>query len=115
MGLRFRVDRRLVVADVRCRPDLVFAGAGVAVFVDGCFWHSCPTHGELPRANRPFWEEKLRGNVERDRRQAAALEAEGWKVIRVWEHEDPAQAALRIATAVRARSRPVRGEMPDRA
>jgi DNA mismatch endonuclease (patch repair protein) len=102
MGLRFRVDHRLTATGVSCRPDIVFKGARVVVFVDGCFWHSCPRHGELPRANRLFWEEKLRRNTERDRRQSAALEAEGWHVIRVWEHEEPVAAAVRIASAVRA-------------
>lgn len=103
MGLRFRVDHRLLAVGVSCRPDLVFAGSRVVVFVDGCFWHSCPRHGELPRSNRSFWEEKLRRNAERDRRQDTALEADGWQVIRVWEHEEPAQAARWIAEAVRAR------------
>lgn len=102
MGLRFRVDHRLLAAGVSCRPDLVFAGARVVVFVDGCFWHSCPRHGELPRSNRSFWEEKLRRNSERDRRQDAALEADGWQVIRVWEHDEPERAAHWIAEAVRA-------------
>ena len=101
MGLRFRVDHRLLVEGVRCRPDLVFTRARVAVFVDGCFWHSCPEHGELPQANRPFWEEKLLRNSERDRRQDAALAAAGWRVIRIWEHEELSSAATGIAEVVR--------------
>jgi DNA mismatch endonuclease (patch repair protein) len=103
-GLRFRVDRRISVGGVACRPDIVFTRARVAVFVDGCFWHGCPQHGELPRANRAFWEEKLRRNAERDRRQDAALSAAGWRVVRVWEHEDAAAVARRIERLVRERT-----------
>lgn len=100
-GLRYRVDKRVVVSDVPCRPDILFGKAKVAVFVDGCFWHACPKHGELPQSNREFWKEKLRRNRERDLRQTAALERAGWRVIRIWEHEDPAEAQVKVVAAVR--------------
>lgn len=74
--------RRLTV-----RPDFVFRAQKVAVFVDGCFWHGCPIHGAKPKANAEFWEKKLAGNVLRDQRATKALEAGGWVVVRVWEHE----------------------------
>jgi len=102
-GLRYRVNTR-ASADVRCRADIVFRGAAVAVFVDGCFWHRCGEHGGSPRVNSTYWTAKLDRNVERDRAVDAALEDAGWLVIRVWEHEDPALAAARIAEAVRARA-----------
>lgn len=57
------------------------------MFIDGCFFHGCPEHYVRPRSNVEFWEKKLSGNVERDRRQTLALEAAGWKVFRFWEHE----------------------------
>ena len=82
-GLRYRLHRPTSVG----RPDLVFPGSQVAVFVDGCFWHGCPIHYTPPRTSRRFWASKLMQNVERDRRQTLALEREGWIVIRVWEHE----------------------------
>ena len=69
------------------RPDLAFPGPKVAVFVDGCFWHSCPLHGNTPGTNRDYWEPKLRGNRERDGSVTEALVAEGWVVVRVWEHD----------------------------
>jgi DNA mismatch endonuclease (patch repair protein) len=69
----------------------------VAVFVDGCFWHRCPDHGTRPRTNVGYWRAKLDRNVERDRANDAALAAARWRVVRVWEHEDPAEAAARIA------------------
>ncbi len=98
-GMRFRVDHP-PIEDVRCRVDIAFTRARVAVFVDGCFWHSCPEHGNLPTANREWWRTKLELNVARDRRNDAAFEEAGWRVIRVWEHESLHDAADRIATAI---------------
>ncbi|MFT7623790.1 MAG: DNA mismatch endonuclease (patch repair protein) [Myxococcota bacterium] len=69
------------------RPDLVFLGPRVAVFIDGCFWHGCPDHYVAPRSRVPFWSAKLLENVERDTRQTLQLEALGWRVCRFWEHE----------------------------
>ena len=69
------------------RPDLVFPGPKVAVFIDGCFWHGCPAHYVRPRSREAFWAAKLRENVERDRRQTLALEEAGWRVLRLWEHD----------------------------
>lgn len=92
-GLRFRKDLRVDVDGLRVRPDIVFTRRKVAVFVDGCYWHSCPQHAVTPKTNVDFWVAKLARNVERDREQDAALHAAGWKVVRVWEHV-PAPAAL---------------------
>lgn len=103
IGLRYRLHRRVG----RVRPDLVFVGAKVAVFVDGCFWHRCPIHSVLPKNNRPFWEKKLEQNVQRDLRNTRHLEEGGWKVIRFWEHEideSPQSCAVTIAKAVRHRT-----------
>ena len=82
-GMRYRLNTKTPGG----RPDLVFKGAKVAVFVDGCFWHGCPDHYVRPRSSSGFWSEKLAGNVARDRRQTLALEAAGWTVRRFWEHE----------------------------
>src|SRR5687767_13589790 len=65
-GLRFRIDRQ-VVATLRRRADIVFVSARLVVFVDGCFWHSCPIHKTRPKANRTWWTEKLAENRRRDR------------------------------------------------
>jgi DNA mismatch endonuclease (patch repair protein) len=102
-GLRYRLHRR-VEPDVRATVDIAFGPARVAVFVDGCFWHRCPEHAIPPKANAAWWSQKLDANVERDRRNDAALVNRGWMVIRVWEHEDAADAAERIARAVKVRS-----------
>lgn len=101
-GLRYRTD--MPVPDIgRTRPDIVFTRVRVAVFVDGCFWHRCPDHGTSPKANADWWSEKLDGNVRRDRAIDLALAEAGWLVIRIWEHEEPVEAADRIESAVRKR------------
>ncbi len=84
-------------------PDLVFGPVRVAVYVDGCFWHSCPTHATRPIHNAGWWEAKLRRNVERDRATDQALAEAGWVVIRVWEHEDAVSAADKVEAEVRGR------------
>jgi DNA mismatch endonuclease (patch repair protein) len=98
-GRRYFVDRP--VLGKRGRPDLVFPRQHVAVFVDGCYWHACPDHLRPARANAEWWTEKLRRNVERDRQTDSDLEAAGWTVIRVWEHEEPRQAADRVESVLR--------------
>lgn len=98
-GLRFRKDRRVTVPGRRAiAVDIVFPRQRLAVFVDGCFWHQCPEHSNVPRANRSYWEPKLRRNVERDREIDAALVAEGWRVIRIWEHQPLEDSLSRIAS-----------------
>jgi DNA mismatch endonuclease (patch repair protein) len=99
-GLRYRVDFPIVLDELRVRPDVVFTRARVCLFVDGCFWHGCEAHCRVPTANRDYWEAKIGRNRERDARTTAALERAGWRVIRVWEHEDPDAVARRIAAAV---------------
>ena len=101
-GLRYRVDRKLGRGRAAPRPDIVFPRQKLAVFIDGCFWHQCPEHATMPKANRDFWEPKLRRNVERDRENDAALEAMGWTVLRFWEHEDPDEVATAIIREVRS-------------
>ena len=92
LGLRFRIQYRGIPGT----PDIAFTRARVAVFVDGCFWHQCPEHGVMPKANREWWRAKLEGNTERDRRKDRALLELGWLPVHVWEHEDAAGAASRI-------------------
>lgn len=105
-GLRYFVDRAVVPGDRRRRVDVVFPRARVAVFVDGCFWHGCRAHGRpLPAANASYWSEKIARNAARDRETTDLLEAAGWVVVRVWEHEDPAAAADRVKVALDLASR----------
>ncbi|QBX55054.1 very short patch repair endonuclease [Nocardioides seonyuensis] len=98
-GARFRLHRRIAKG---CTPDVVLPGRHVAVFVDGCYWHSCPEHGRrtpFTGPNAGLWEDKMRRNRERDLRATALAEEAGWTVVRVWEHEvtrDAAAAARRV-------------------
>jgi DNA mismatch endonuclease (patch repair protein) len=103
MGLRYRVDAR-PLRGLNRRADLVFSSARVAVFVDGCYWHGCAEHGTTARTNPMYWQTKIAGNVQRDRETDDLLAMSGWVTVRVWEHEDPRDAAARIARVVRARN-----------
>ncbi|MDE0196130.1 MAG: very short patch repair endonuclease [bacterium] len=103
-GLRYRVDRA-IPAVTRARPDVVFGRERVAVFLDGCFWHSCPQHATTPTANRDWWRAKLLANVERDRRHDRELTAAGWTVCRFWEHQDATFVATEIEQLVLRRRR----------
>ena len=82
MGFRYRLKSRLTG-----KPDIVYPSLRVVIFVEGCFWHKCPEHYQSPKTRVEFWEKKISGNVERDRRNDRLLEDQGWFVIRVWEHE----------------------------
>lgn len=102
-GFRYRVDASLPLAGIRRRADILFTRAQVAVFVDGCFWHSCPQHGTTPKSNREWWVTKLAANVARDAGTDRRLADSGWISLRIWEHEDPGDAAERVAQIVRTR------------
>lgn len=103
-GLRFRKHTQ-PLPGLRCRPDVVFTRARVAVFVDGCFWHRCPEHFRPSRRNAEWWDAKLQRNVARDREHDLALADAGWIVIRVWEHEEVDAAADRVSEVVRTATR----------
>jgi len=64
------------------KPDFVFPKLKIAIFVDGCFWHCCPRHSNMPANNRPFWRQKLDANRRRDRLVTRTLRRRGWRVVR---------------------------------
>jgi DNA (cytosine-5)-methyltransferase 1 len=68
-------------------PDVLFPLERVAVFVDGCFWHGCPSCYRAPKARSEYWSIKVKRNKERDARVDAECRSLGWTVVRVWEHE----------------------------
>lgn len=106
LGLRYRLARKLPG-----KPDLTFVGARVVVFVDGCFWHACPQHRTVPKNNAEFWQTKIGRNVERDREVTAMLTADGWLVLRFWEHEVKRslnRVLRRVTAVVRRRQKPIR-------
>ncbi|MEN3313739.1 MAG: mismatch endonuclease, patch repair protein [Actinomycetota bacterium] len=112
LGLRYRVARR----DLPGKPDIVFAAARVAVFVDGDFWHGRDLVARLAKLqaghNAPYWTAKIRRNVERDANNTELLQAAGWEVLRFWESEllaDPVAAARVVEAAVSRRRQPRSG------
>ena len=82
-GLRYRKYS----ASLPGKPDLTFARAKVAVFVDGDFWHGWRFNEWEHKLCSDYWKKKIRRNMERDVSNKALLEREGWTVIRIWEHE----------------------------
>jgi len=73
--------------DLPGKPDFTFRHERLVVFVDGCFWHGCPKHANLPENNREFWQKKLGANKIRDKKVTHTLRKSGWRVLRIWEHE----------------------------
>ena len=104
IGLRFRIDVK-PIKGLNRKADVVFRPTKVAVFVDGCFWHSCPIHGTEAKANAEFWALKIKQNQERDKDTVIQFEAAGWKVVRVWEHENAEKASKKIYDIVAKRKK----------
>ncbi|MET7646334.1 very short patch repair endonuclease [Streptomyces sp. NPDC005426] len=98
-GYRYRLNER-VPHMPRRTIDIAFTRAKVAVFLDGCFWHGCPEHATQPKSNAEWWRQKLDRNMARDAETTAHLVAEGWTVLRFWEHQPPTQVADQVAKAV---------------
>ncbi|WP_298746925.1 very short patch repair endonuclease [uncultured Serinicoccus sp.] len=101
-GARFRLHRRLAKG---CTPDLVLPGRGVAVCVDGDYWHGCPKHFPnrlVQGPNASLWAKKFAATRLRDERATALAENAGWTVVRVWEcevREAPDVVATRVLAA----------------
>lgn len=90
-GLRYRIEYPVPGAPRR-RIDIAFPGRKLAVMIDGCFWHGCPEHRKPPARNSSWWEWKRETNEARDRDTDSKLAAQGWRVLRIWEHVEPVQA-----------------------
>ena len=96
LGVRYRIRNTLPG-----RPDIVVKRARLAIFVDGCFWHSCPMHGVRPRSRQEFWRTKLKANKARDAAVTKKLQDQEWHVIRIWEHDLQPKAGLSVTQARR--------------
>lgn len=95
---------------LKVKPDFVIKSTRIAIFVDGCFWHVCPKHANLPTNNRPFWKTKFDENRKRDRKVNRILKMAGWSVIRIWEHElKPGNEMKIVARIQRAAEAPSSG------
>jgi len=85
------------------KPDFVFPRFGAVVFVDGCYWHGCRKCGLASKSNAEYWIPKISGNRKRDRANTSRLRQEGWKVVRIWEHDlrlHPAKCLSKILSAI---------------
>ena len=102
-GLEYETDQR-AIPSLRSRPDILFSGSRLAIFVDGCFWHGCPIHGTTPKNNAEWWREKLATNRRRDQQVDVALQDHGWQVLRFWEHDDPMTSAATVLEFIAART-----------
>ncbi|HUR24947.1 MAG TPA: very short patch repair endonuclease [Candidatus Thermoplasmatota archaeon] len=100
-GIRYRLHQRGVFGT----PDLSHKGHRLAVFVDGCFWHGCPSHYRAPSSRNWYWSAKLKRNKVRRGLVLARLASEGWRAVQVWEcevHADVGLAASRVALALKS-------------
>lgn len=101
-GLRYRVAAK-PLPGMRRTADLVFRPVRVAVFIDGCYWHGCPEHFVLPKTNPDYWRAKIARNIQRDHDTDDKLAAQGWLVLRFWEHQSSADCAAEVCAAVAER------------
>ena len=69
------------------KPDILLTHTNTIVFLHGCFWHKCPKCYKEPKSRKEYWLPKIENNVKRDKKYARMLKSEGYKVIKVWEHE----------------------------
>lgn len=86
------------------KPDFIFLSSKVAVFLDGCFWHGCKKHYIVPKTNKKFWSNKIRNNINRDKKVNKHYKLKRWRVIRIWEHDvktNPAKVLNKISLALK--------------
>jgi DNA mismatch endonuclease, patch repair protein len=113
-GKRRRIERN--VQRLPGQPDILVPSLRLAIFVDGCFYHSCPKHGHNPKSNLRYWIPKLSRNLARDRKNRRALRKKGFAVWRFWEHSlsglhlHRAQETLIKRLEQRAAKRPLAGK-----
>ncbi|MFJ4788927.1 very short patch repair endonuclease [Streptomyces sp. NPDC088794] len=110
-GLRYRVNVP-VPGMPRRTIDIVFTKTKIAIFMDGCFWHGCPEHATQPKANAEWWRVKLDKNMARDVETTDHLTAQGWTVLRFWEHESTKDVASQVAASVADRTPPAARHAP---
>ena len=98
-GLRYRVQ--YPVPGARRRSiDIAFPGKKIAIFIDGCFWHGCSEHRNIPAHNHDWWQNKIDQNRSRDRDTDEKLRNAGWLVLRVWEHVPTEQIVSKIIDVI---------------
>ena len=82
-GIRYRRNNKRLLG----KPDISISKYKIVIFIDSCFWHSCPVHGTRPKSNVDFWNKKLNRNVEKAIEVNRFYESNNWHILRVWEHD----------------------------
>jgi DNA mismatch endonuclease (patch repair protein) len=100
LGVKYEVDEK-PIKTLNRKADILIKDKSIVIFVDGCFWHGCPIHGTQSKNNSEFWIAKISRNQERDKDTDQKLIEFGWKVVRVWEHQDPDDAAMMILSLIK--------------
>ena len=103
-GLRYRVQYPVPGAPRRS-IDIAFPGKRVAIFIDGCFWHGCTEHRNIPAHNRDWWQNKIDQNRSRDRDTDEKLREAGWHVLRYWEHDSVEQIVSEVHEVIGTRDK----------
>ena len=84
LGYRYRVNYKALPG----KPDIVFTKKKIAIFIHGCYWHghNCGSrYAHASQSNKAYWGPKIQRTQQRDQEHIAQLEADGWKVIVLWE------------------------------
>jgi DNA mismatch endonuclease, patch repair protein len=82
-GIRYRRNNKSLFG----KPDISIKKYKIVIFIDSCFWHCCPIHGNMPKSNIDYWKRKLNRNIERDKEVTSFYKQKGWSILRIWEHE----------------------------
>lgn len=95
-GYRFRLHRK----DLPGKPDITLARYKTVIFVHGCFWHqhSNCNNAVMPKTNVAFWQDKLNGNIVRDKKNTLLLQEKGWQVLTIWECEVTSESNMEKLT-----------------
>jgi len=81
-GYRYRIHYKKLPGS----PDIVLLKHKIAIFVQGCFWHYHGCHiSHIPKSNKLFWQDKIKRNLQRDKRSLLGLLSLGWRVLFIWE------------------------------
>lgn len=82
-------------------PDFSFKQPRLCIFIDGCFWHGCPLHSTHVLKQSPLWQAKIYANRRRDKNVSRELRKNGWRVLRIWEHELAKKNRTRLLARLR--------------
>jgi DNA mismatch endonuclease, patch repair protein len=95
MGYRFRLHRK----DLPGKPDMVFPSRRAVIFIHGCFWHQHPApfckDARSPKSNIDYWQSKFARNKTRDAANISVLQAQGWRVLTIWECQTKDETAIK--------------------